>query len=275
MNIDEHLHAAERRVMELARKRAAELDAFLSTHPQKAPCKHHPLIIQLLDVEASRIASHDAREHVVRYTRCDLCHRDQLARDEAEHLKRQGVPDILTGATFENWKPRSEQEASHLQAVADFAECGKGFLLLLGAVGTGKTHLAVAAMRRYRSALFVKQASLLRSLRDTYTNRSASDPIEGCQRVGLLILDEMGVSGGGRDEYPMLHEILDHRHGERKPTILTSNLTWQELQSLLGERLHDRLRESAFKILTFAGPSHRADAKGRYFHSDDHARSVL
>ncbi len=63
----------------------------------------------------------------------------------------------------------------------------------------------------------------------------------------------------------MLHEILDYRHGERLPTIITSNLQFENLSGVLGERMADRLRESTFRVLTFSGSSNRRDARQRYF----------
>jgi len=110
---------------------------------------------------------------------------------------------------------------------------------------------------------------LLRRLRDTYRNKAAVDPVDECQQAGLLVIDEMGVSSGGRDEFPMLHEVLDYRHGERKPTILTGNLSWDELKDVIGARLSDRLKESASAILSFSGQSYRSQARTRYFASHE------
>jgi DNA replication protein DnaC len=136
---------------------------------------------------------------------------------------------------------------------------------MLGNVGTGKTHLAVASMRHFEKALLVKQSTLLWRLRKTYRDASADDPIEPCQKTKLLVIDEMGLSQGGRDELPMLFEILDYRHGEFLPTILTGNIEWPEMAELLGARLVDRLRQSAFNVLNFGGNSHRPRGKADYF----------
>ena len=111
----------------------------------------------------------------------------------------------------------------------------------------------------------VKQASLLRLLRATYGDKKADDPIEKAQYARLLVLDDAGLSSGGRDELPMLHEVLDYRHGERLPTIVTTNLPFEQLSDALGERMADRLRESTFRILTFNGSSHRREAREHYF----------
>jgi DNA replication protein DnaC len=109
---------------------------------------------------------------------------------------------------------------------------------------------------------------LLRALRATYSNPNAVDPIGVCQRADLCVLDEAGVSGGGRDEYPALHEILDHRFSEFKPTIITSNNTLEQLRESLGPRLVDRFRQAAFRVLVFAGASHRSELREHYLDTE-------
>ena len=136
---------------------------------------------------------------------------------------------------------------------------------MLGGFGTGKSHLGAAALRKFGRGWFIKQSSLLFALRATYKDKAAFDPIERAQTARLLVLDDVGISSGGRDELPLLHEILDYRHGERLPTIITSNLPIEGLSSVIGERMADRLRESAFRVLKFSGASNRRDARQRYF----------
>ena len=119
--------------------------------------------------------------------------------------------------------------------------------------------------RTFQNGLYVTQAGLLGRLRRTYRDDDAIDPVAQCKKAGLLVLDEMGLTSGGRDEFPMIHEILDYRYGERKPTILCGNITIDQLKQIVGDRMMDRLTECAFAILDFGGPSHRKDGRERYF----------
>ncbi len=46
---------------------------------------------------------------------------------------------------------------------------------------------------------------------------------------------------------------------------LPGSLTLGELSVVIGDRMADRVRESAFAILSFGGNSHRREAHERYF----------
>jgi DNA replication protein DnaC len=240
----------------------AETDRLLATFPPKTACAIHGEIM-LLDPERT------AHSKSAVYAPCAKCSDEHVKAADAERLKRQGVPSNLLAADFDNWKPANEQDEALLNAVIGFATARRGFLLMLGEFGTGKTHLAVAVMRRFRSALMVKQSELLRRLRATYRDKAAIDPVDQAQGTPLLVLDEVGFSPGGRDELPMLHDILDHRHGNQMPTILTGNITLDRLKDAVGERMEDRLRESCFAILNFSGTSHRRESREKYFWQRD------
>jgi DNA replication protein DnaC len=239
------------------------LDAFLATQPPDRDCKDHPgqkeQISRVLTRHRCASVTTDGgiAFYSAAYSPCPLCERDRLLD--------QCVPPALIHAAFNNFIPRTDAEIEHLAVVQEFAQARRGFLFLLGPVGIGKSHLAVAVMRTFSDALFVRQAQLLRQLRAHYHNDTIANPIAGAQKARLLVLDELGVSGGGRDELPMLDEILASRYEQQLPTIITSNLLWEDISAALGERLADRLNESCFRVLVFAGKSHRAQRRDSYF----------
>ena len=113
-------------------------------------------------------------------------------------------------------------------------------------------------------AFFVTQMDLLDKLRETYRNRYADDIVERCQNTSLLVLDEIGLSGGGRDEFPMLHSIMSHRIGARLKTVITGNVKPSELVTVFGERVVDRLRESSLKPVILTGASYRIHQRAEY-----------
>lgn len=249
-----------------AKAKKEKFQSFLQSQPAEIPCTVHPNMTRHLDAELSAKASAEAWAMTAAYTRCPICeaiHQDTTIKNR---LEKNGVPSLLTGATFDNWTPRDDAEAEQRDRVREFCNARRGFLLLCGSIGTGKSHLAIAALRAFDGyGWFVTQSGFLRALRETYQDENAPDPIVRAKRASLFILDEAGVSVGGRDEGPALYDVLDHRHQNFKPTIITSNLPAPEACRALGERLHDRIRQGLFAILNFDGASNRLAVRGAYF----------
>src|SRR5262245_25223240 len=190
------LSSLTQRVLASARERAEKLRVFLASQPQTSPCPKHSEIVRPIDAKRSSETSVSNGTLTAIYAPCHLCAEAERLRLENERLGIAGVPANLLGATLENWEP-DEGEADHVAIIKEFTQRKRGFLILLGRVGTGKTHLAVGAMRSFRSPRFYKQSSLLRALRKTYEDHKAEDPIQACQDADLLVLDEVGVSSGG------------------------------------------------------------------------------
>ena len=250
-------------MMSAAKLAAVGNEKFLATLPASSPCPRHPEETRLRDDQQSCLQRRPV------FLPCEICQREHQQRREVERLQRMGVPLNLCRATFESWRPADEQSEANIARVREFEKIRRGFLVLLGDLGTGKTHLAVAVLRSFKSGFFVKQSELLRRLRQTYRDRAAIDPVDEAQGAACLVLDEVGMSAGGRDELPLLHDVLDYRHGNMKPTILTGNVTFDGLRAVIGERMADRLRESAFDVLNFGGQSNRREARAKYFWQDD------
>jgi len=101
-------------------------------------------------------------------------------------------------------------------------------------------------------------------LRETYRNSKAVDPIDRCQDAGLLVLDEAGLSGGDVMNCPCSTKFLiTDMESESRQSSAESQLVGNGQQ--LGERLADRFKESAFRVITLAGTSHRSKVRNRYF----------
>ncbi len=265
MKSDTFIDDFANRTKQFAKELNERVARFILTQPQIIYCEKHrevgrPISVKL-SVEASRNPDHKS---TVVYEPCASCAAENVMAAARAKLHAQGVPPILHHATIDNWDA-AESAVEQRNKVCEFSKIRKGFLILLGNVGTGKSHLAVGVMRFFENAYFVKQNELLRQLRTSYRDHDVDNPVDHCQQCGLLVLDDMGLSGGGRDELPMLHAILDHRHGMQKPTIITSNLTYEALSGYLGDRLADRLRESCFRIINFAGETHRRISHEKYF----------
>jgi DNA replication protein DnaC len=124
---------------------------------------------------------------------------------------------------------------AYMRALADpmAIQMGRG-ALLYGAVGSGKTELACAALRAVvRPGVIAKYLSfpdLIVKIKDAW-RRSRDEPsVEELidklgRRVDILLLDDIGVGGEmAQTEQNTLYNIIDYRYSHRKPTVVTTNL---------------------------------------------------
>lgn len=134
-------------------------------------------------------------------------------------------------------------------------------LLMMGTVGTGKTGLAMGAMRalflRGRTVLYKTVPDLLDSMRpkrDGDTHDLVS--MRNLQRVHCLLLDDLGAEKPTEWAQEQLYMIVNERYLQERPTIVTTNLTMPQLEARIGERIISRLTESA-ALVEVLGPDLR------------------
>lgn len=245
-------------------EKAREWKIWAVAQPRAAKCPLHKLDRQRLEEQSIR-ESIESGQMVILYRECPVCDSEDKVKLSSNWMAQRGVPELLLHCSFETWRKLREGDDQKLSDCREFVKRGKGFLVMIGGNGLGKSFLAVSAMREFGAGRFLTHNLLLEGLRKTYRDDRAEDIAEKCRTSRFLIIDDLGLSAGGRDDLPMLHGVLDYRHGARLPTVLTANLAAADFRAVIGERMADRLKQSAFKVLVFTGASARADGRDEYF----------
>ncbi len=143
----------------------------------------------------------------------------------------------------------------------EFAAAPKGWLLLKGSYGCGKTHLAAAMaddrLRRGQPSLFVAVPDLLDYLRATFapTSRVSYDErFEAVSSAPFLVLDDLGAQSATAWAQEKLFQLLNHRYSAVLPTVITTNRELEDFDPRLRSRLADT---TLCSILTITAPDFR------------------
>lgn len=122
----------------------------------------------------------------------------------------------------------------------------RGWLVLSGPFGCGKTHLA-AAIGNYRQALgdpplFQVVPDLLDHLRSTFSPTSMisyDDIFEEVRSARLLILDDLGTQSATPWAREKLYQIFNHRYTAELPTVITTASRLDEIDPRIRSRMLD------------------------------------
>lgn len=248
-----------RRVVDAARTHREQWEAWFSDKADKQFCPRHPS--KSLDVDKTNSVAESVRLkcNVIITHACPICARVRLEAMENDWLIATGCPHTLLHATFDNWTPRTEDDSETLTTCRRWSSAPTGALLLFGSdFGTGKSHLAVACLKAVHRGRFITHDDFIEALRAKYSNARAEDIKASLIETPFMVLDDLGITTGGKDELPALHRVLNKRFDTAKPFVLTANVdTPAELVDYLGGRMVDRLCRFAYSIRTLKGESWR------------------
>ena len=203
------------------------------------------------------------------------CEQERLDREAAEQearrhcqavadLKRKGFTDpAMKDWTFANDNgkcPQMKHARFYVEHWDTMQEENIGYLLW-GGVGTGKSYfagcIANALMEQEVTVRMTNFALILNDLTASFEGRN--DYIARLCRAPLLILDDFGMERGTGYGLEQVYNVIDSRYRNRKPLIVTTNLSLQDLQypqDTAHARIYDRLLEMCAPI-RFSGENFR------------------
>ena len=186
-----------------------------------------------------------------------VCRSGEIAENARQRLYEISNLARLSHLTLENFKRSgntnaefiSPQEAVSLHDAFDsseeFAKKLQGWLLLEGSYGCGKTHLAAAianaSVQRGVPTLFITVPDLLDSLRYSFSDPTTSFEarFEDIRNADLLVMDDFGTQNATPWAQEKLFQIINYRYINKLPTVITTNLILDEIESRIRSRLQD------------------------------------
>jgi DNA replication protein DnaC len=160
-------------------------------------------------------------------------------------------------------------------------------LLLIGTIGTGKTHLAVGIIKELVLSkgihcLFYDYRELLKQIQNSYNDSVKATELEVLRPIfetEVLVLDELGAVKPTEWVWDTVSLILNTRYNDNRTTIITTNFDdkaaggisgargaarEETLGDRIGERMRSRLHEMC-RIIKMEGEDFRQKFRSASF----------
>lgn len=201
-----------------------------------------------------------------------ICRKADIAEGARNRLFEMSRLDRLSHLTFENFEMRGNKNAKFMtpqdkhslqtawEAAENFARNPQSWMLLEGGYGCGKTHIAAAianlAVSMGTPTLFITVPDLLDSLRFAFSDPETTFEarFEEVRNADLLVLDDFGTQNATGWAQEKLFQIMNYRYINKLPTVITTNLMLDEIESRIRSRLQD---EEFVNHLRITAPDYR------------------
>jgi DNA replication protein DnaC len=182
------------------------------------------------------------------------CQKKTVTNAANQRMLEVSNMQAFSDLTFESFKTLGrtglgEQQIRSLEFALNqsrlYAQNLKGWLLLQGSYGCGKTHLAVAIANFTLSlgipTLILTVPDLLDWLRYAYdrTDTNFEDRFAEIRNIPLLVLDDLGTQNATPWAEEKLYQIINHRYMMKLPLVVTTNLDLAEIDGRIRSRLLD------------------------------------
>jgi DNA replication protein DnaC len=201
-------------------------------------------------------------ELLLRLLRAQWHHRQETAL--AWRIKRAGLPEEWTLESF----PFAKQPGVSRKQIRNFAELdfiGRAEnIVLIGETGRGKTGLATGlllkALQNGYRGMFVRAQDLFDEMYASLADRTSRKLVNRLARMDVLVIDELGYLNLKPEQTNIFFKLMEERY-RRRPTIITTNLDYEEWYHFLGNKplvdaLLSRLRHQCH-TLRIDGPELR------------------
>lgn len=183
-----------------------------------------------------------------------VCRQKDTAKNNVQQMYKLSNLEAFKAMSFETFKVQGrmglgEQHIRSLEFALNqsrqYAQQLKGWLLLTGGYGCGKTHLAAAIANQCVSfgvpTLFLTVPDLLDWVRYSYDQPDVTfeQRFEEIRNIQLLVLDDLGTQNATPWAEEKLYQIINHRYMHRLPTVITTNIELGEMDGRVRSRLLD------------------------------------
>ncbi len=167
-------------------------------------------------------------------------------------------------ASEKSLKTPREIAAENLKFCEDFAysfSSKSGNILMQGGTGLGKTHLSLAiagvCIEKGTDVVYASSQQLLNKLEADKFGETKEGFLDSILESDLLIIDDWGTEFYTQFTISAFYNIINTRILENKPTIINTNLSFEEIVTKYSSRIASRIM-GEYYIMTFYGKDYRA-----------------
>ena len=177
-----------------------------------------------------------------------------MQKEKLTHLERFSNLGTLSRFTFDTLDARGRGDVASqgnftqvYQTALTFANDPKGWLLLLGPTGSGKTHVACAIANHRlgmrQPVFYIGVSDLLDHLRSAFSpssDLSYDELFERVKNTPLLVLDDLGTGSTTPWAQEKLEQLFDYRFNTGLPTVITTDIPLEKLNERLYRHFSDK-----------------------------------
>lgn len=158
------------------------------------------------------------------------------------------IPPKLKNASL---KHNSRMPQKRTETACNWISRPHRSIVLSGPAGRGKTYLLHCLMKglclkgygpcdiRYFKGKVLDD----RFLEEVKECGSSKHLMQQLQEIQFLFIDDFGIERDSERAEREIYEIIDYRNDWEKPTIISTNISFERSEEVFGERLASRLRE--------------------------------
>lgn len=180
----------------------------------------------------------------------------KIAREQEKQAK---IADVKRLGGIRQYDDFTAEKYTNKAILAAMANYPKENYYLWGPAGVGKTHAAVAIIRKVKTAQVVRMAQISRCFRKELSTEAEEKLLQQFAQIPM-VLDDLGSEKMTDYLQSILFEIIDRRWSNKVGgLIITANINIASLAKVIGDRTASRIAGlvGAQNVLEIAGEDRR------------------
>ena len=185
---------------------------------------------------------------------------DEQEADKLNFLRQARIPSEYNNVSISSYNVAAcpenvgpvKQVVSWCEAITEHGWWYKHGLLITGPVKTGKTHLAVGALKHavnnWIPSYFLDYTEMMARFRTQGRIDRDYRMIQVCFNVRLLVIDDFAAMKPSTWQQEDLMRLINHRYSNGRATIFTSNHDVGELEVVAGTRVMRRIEDATTHV---------------------------